>query len=79
MCLAPGLSSDEREERPRVSEYLLPLPMCLRVFSMVEFLFTLDSRPRQKRLRLLDGSVNPSTSTLREAAWKVSPTRLFSS
>ena len=39
----------------------LPFPMCLRVFSIVEFLFTFDNRPRQKRSALFDGFVNPST------------------
>lgn len=57
----------------------LPLPMCLRVCSMVELRLTLESRPRQKRFLLLDGSVKPSTRTLRDEAWKVSPTRLLSS
>jgi len=57
----------------------LPLPMCLRVCSMVELRLTLDSRPRQKRFLLLDGSVKPSTRTLRDDAWNVSPTRLLSS
>lgn len=54
------------------------LPMCLRVISTVAFLLTLDSRPRQKRSEL-DGSVNPSTVSEGWEAWKVSPTRWFSS
>jgi len=57
----------------------LPLPMCLRVCSIVELRLTLESRPRQKRFLLLDGSVKPSTKTLRAEAWKVSPTLLLSS
>lgn len=66
--------TEARRTRPRP-----PLPMCLRVCSMVELRLTLDSRPRQKRFLLLDGSVKPSTRTLREDAWNVSPTRLLSS
>ena len=57
----------------------LPFPMCLLVFSIVEFLFTLERSPRQNLFLLFEGSVNPSISTLREEAWNVSPTRLFSS
>lgn len=57
----------------------LPLPMCRRVCSMVELRLTLDSSPKQNRVLLLDGSVKPSTRMLRDEAWKVSPTRLFSS
>lgn len=58
---------------------LLPFPMCLLVFSIVEFLFTFERSPRQNLFLLFEGSVNPSMSTLREEAWNVSPTRLFSS
>lgn len=47
----------------------IPLPMCRRVFSIVELRLTLDSSPRQKRFLLLEGSVKPSTSTLVEEAW----------
>lgn len=40
---------------------ILPFPICLLVFSMVEFLLTLDKRPRQNLLLLLFGGfVNPS-------------------
>lgn len=59
--------------------WLSPFPMCLLVFSIVEFLFTFERSPRQNLFLLLEGSVKPSMSTLREDAWKVSPTRLFSS
>ena len=41
-----------------------PFPMCLRVFSIVEFLLTFDRSPKQKRSALFDGSVNPSTTML---------------
>ena len=40
-----------------------PFPMCLLVFSMVEFLFTFDCNPRQNLSALLLGSVYPSTMT----------------
>lgn len=53
--------------------------MCLLVFSMVEFLLTFERSPRQNLFLLLEGSVKPSMRTLREDAWKVSPTRLLSS
>ena len=62
-----------------MSFLLSPLPMCLRVFSIVEFLLTLDSKPRQNLSALLDGSVKPSTTILVTDAWKASPTRLLSS
>lgn len=52
--------------------------MCLRVSSTAELRLTLDSKPRQKRSEL-DGSVNPSTVREGWEAWKVSPTRWFSS
>lgn len=55
-----------------------PLPMCLRVSSTAAFLLTLESRPRQKRSEL-EGSVKPSTVMEGCEAWKVSPTRWFSS
>lgn len=54
------------------------LPICLRVISTVAFRLTFDSRPRQKRSEL-EGSVNPSTVSEGCEAWKVSPTRWFSS
>lgn len=54
------------------------VPMCLRVSSTAELRFTLDNKPRQKRSEL-DGSVNPSTVREGWEAWKVSPTRWFSS
>ena len=56
-----------------------PLPMCLRVFSIVELRLTFDSSPRQNRSELFDGSVNPSTTMLRWQAWNGSPTLLLSS
>lgn len=52
--------------------------MCLRVSSTAELRLTLDSKPRQKRSEL-EGSVNPSTVREGWEAWKVSPTRWFSS
>lgn len=54
------------------------VPMCLRVSSTAELRFTFDSKPRQKRSEL-EGSVNPSTVREGWDAWKVSPTRWFSS
>lgn len=54
------------------------VPMCLRVSSTAELRLTLDNKPRQKRSEL-DGSVNPSTVREGWDAWKVSPTRWFSS
>lgn len=62
-----------------ITHLFLPFPMCLLVFSIVEFLLTLERSPRQNLFLLFEGSVNPSISTLREEAWNVSPTRLFSS
>ena len=53
-------------------------PMCLLVISTVAFLLTLLSSPRQKRSEL-EGSVKPSTVRDGCEAWKVSPTRWFSS
>lgn len=75
----------EAEIKPRIwfliHEYnsVLPLPMCRRVFSIVELRLTLESKPKQNLFLLLEGSVNPSTKTLVEDAWKASPTRLFNS
>ena len=54
------------------------LPICLRVSSTAAFLLTLESSPRQKRSEL-EGSVKPSTVMEGWEAWKVSPTRWFSS
>lgn len=56
----------------------LNVPMCLRVSSTAALRLTLDSRPRQKR-SALEGSVKPSTVRDGCEAWKVSPTRWFSS
>lgn len=54
------------------------LPICLRVSSTDALRLTLDNRPRQKRSEL-EGSVKPSTVSEGCEAWKVSPTRWFSS
>lgn len=54
------------------------VPMCLRVSSTAELRLMLDSKPRQKRSEL-EGSVNPSTVREGWEAWKISPTRWFSS
>ena len=54
--------------------------MCRLVFSMVEFLFTLDNCPKQNLLLfLLEGLVNPSIITEWLLAWYTSPTLEFSS
>lgn len=58
-------------------EYWAP-PMCLRVNSTAALRLTLDNNPRQKRSEL-EGSVKPSTVSEGCEAWKVSPTRWFSS
>lgn len=55
-----------------------PPPICLLVISTVAFLLTLLRSPRQKRSEL-EGSVKPSTVSEGCEAWKVSPTRWFSS
>lgn len=56
-----------------------PFPICRLVFSIVELRLTFDNNPKQNLLLLFEGSVNPSTNTLVEDAWKASPTRLFNS
>ena len=58
---------------------LKPFPMCLLVFSMVEFLFTFDRSPSENLFGEVFGSVKPSTTTEVTWALNVSPTRLFSS
>ena len=35
----------------------LPFPICLLVFSIVEFLLTFDNNPKQNLLAFVDGSV----------------------
>lgn len=57
---------------------MVSVPICLRVSSTAELRLTFDNKPRQKRSEL-DGSVNPSTVSEGWDAWKVSPTRWFSS
>lgn len=57
----------------------VPFPICRLVFSIVELRLTFDNNPKQNLLLLFEGSVNPSTNTLVEDAWKASPTRLFNS
>lgn len=56
-----------------------PLPMWRLVFSMVELRWTLDNRPRQNLSPVVEGSVNPSTTTSFRVALNSSPTLLFNS
>ena len=62
-----------------ILEGRLPLPICRRVFSIVEFLFTFDNKPNENLFGEVFGSVNPSTTIEVTCALKVSPTRLFNS